>query len=172
MVVTRFRLFVAVGLLVSGSTSFETRAQSQDDVAKQFVGAWRLVSWTQRRADGTTGQNPMSVGYLLYTDTSRMCAAIMNPNRPKWKSETAPAPEEAQSGITGFTGYCSGVEVHAKEGFVLHHVEIDKSPNIVGRTRKRWFRFDGPNRLTLRVDTPELTPPSVESILTWERVQK
>jgi hypothetical protein len=25
---------------------------------------------------------------------------------------------------------------------------------------------------TLRVDTPELTPPSVESVLTWERVQK
>ena len=59
-----------------------------------------------------------------------------------------------------------------KRGFVIHHVEIDKVPNRVGLNRKRWFTFQGPNRVALRVDTPELNPPVVESTLIWERVTK
>jgi hypothetical protein len=62
--------------------------------------------------------------------------------------------------------------VSAKEGFVLHHIEINKSPNGVGRIGKRWFRFDGQNRLTLRVDTPELPSPITEWTLVWARVEK
>ena len=51
-------------------------------------------------------------------------------------------------------------------------MEIERIPNFVGRARKRWFTFQGPNRVSLRIDTPELTSPVVESILTWERVVK
>jgi hypothetical protein len=63
------------------------------------------------------------------------------------------------------------VEVHAKEGFVLHHVELDKSRNLVGRTRKRWFTLQD-NRLTLRVDSPELPATLVDWTLVWERVER
>ena len=147
-------------------------AQPENDVAKQFVGMWRLVSWTQRLAAGTTRQDPRSVGYIIYTDTGRMCYVSMNPNRPQWKLEAAPTPEEALSGITGLGAYCATVEIHAKEGFVIHRVEIERTPNLVGRARKRWFTFQGPNRVSLRIDTSELTSPVVESILTWERVVK
>ena len=160
-------MLLAFGLLNSMSD-----AQSQDDIAKQFVGMWRLVSWTERLADGTTRQNPFSVAYIIYTDTGHMCYVGMNPNRPRWKLEAAPTPEEALSGITGLGAYCAAVEIHAKEGFVIHHVEIERSPNLVGRARKRWFTFQGQNRVSLRIDTPELISPVVESILTWERVEK
>jgi len=147
-------------------------AQSVDAMAKQFVSMWRLVSRTQRLADGTTRQHPISVGYIIYTDTGHMCYVAMNPSRPKWKSETAPTSEEALSGITGLGAYCATVEIHAKEGFVVHQVEIERSPNRVGLARKRWFTFQGPNRVALRIDTPELNPPVVEDTLIWERVQK
>ena len=67
--VTRFRLFITLSvlLLVFGSTSFETHAQSRDDVAmaKRFVGMWRLASWPRRSADGTTKQNSESVAYII-----------------------------------------------------------------------------------------------------------
>ena len=96
----------------------------------------------------------------------------MNPNRAKWKSETAPTAEEAISGITGLGAYCATVEVHSKEGFVIHHTEIDRIPNLVGRAKKRWFTFQGPNRVVLRVDAPELISPVVEDTLAWDRVQK
>ena len=159
-------------VLVLGALSSTSYAQSQDDVAKQFVGMWRLVSWPQLLADGTTRQNPLSVSYIIYTDTNRMCWVAMDPNRPKWKSERAPTESEAISGIMGFGAYCATVEIHAKEGFVIHHVEIEKVPNRVGLNRKRWFTFQGPNRVALRVDTAELNPPVVESTLIWERVTK
>jgi lipocalin-like protein len=151
-------------------------AQSQDDITKQFVGMWRLVSWPERLADGTTRQNPLSVAYLIYTDTGHMCYVTMKPNRPRWKSANAPTPEEALSAFLGSYGYCATVEIHAKEGFVIHHVEIDTVPNLVGTNRKRWFTFQGPNRVSLRLDIPDSinspTSPVVESTLIWERVVK
>jgi hypothetical protein len=175
--VTRFRLLVAVNILflLLGTTSFETHAQSPDDVtmAKRFVGMWRLVSWTRRFADGTTRQSARSVAYIIYTDTNpiHMCYVGMDPNRPKWNSEFAPTESEAMSGIAGSSSYCSTVEVHAKEGFVIHHVEISSVPNIIGRDRKRWFTFEGPNRVSLRVEPTELQPGMADSTLIWERVR-
>ena len=175
---------VALGIIsvcLLHSTWSEVHAQSQDDaaIARQFVGMWRLVSWPQRLADGTTRQNPQSAGYIIYTDTGRMCYVSMNPNRPKWNLEGrvsargyTPTAEEAISGITGLGAYCATVEIHAREGFVLHHVEIERVPNLVGRARKRWFTFEGPNRIALRVDPSENNPPVVESTLIWERVQQ
>ena len=147
--VTRVRLLVAVGIiiLVLGSRSFETHAQSTDDVAmaKRFVGMWRLASRPERIADGTTKQNANSVAYIIYTDTNpiHMCYVAMDPNRPMWKSEFAPTESEAMSGIKGSSSYCSTVEVNAKEGYVIHHVEIASVPNVVGRDRKRWFTSTG-----------------------------
>ena len=112
----------------------------------------------------------MSVAYIIYTDTGHMCYVAMDPNRPKRKSETAPTPEERLSEVMGFGTYCGSVEIHAKEGFVIHHVEIDVNPTRVGQNRKRWFTFQGPNRVSLRIDAPP--PPFVEITLIWERVQK
>ncbi len=160
-------------MLVLGMFASPALAQTQDAVAKQFIGMWRLVSWPQRLADGTTRQDPRSVAYIVYTESGHMCSVGMAPNRQPWASETAPTGAEAIAamGGVGLYAYCAKVEIHAAEGFVLHHVEIDKSPNLVGRTRKRWFTFQGPNRVALRIDTPELAPPVVESTLIWERVQ-
>ena len=161
-----------IGLCSLGGAQFPTRAQGQDDVstAKNFVGMWRLVSRPERLADGTTRQNSQSVAYLIYTDTGHMCFVAMNPSRSK--SKAAPTPEEMVSWFNGFGAYCGTAEIHAKEGFVLHHFEINKSPNEVGMTRKRWFTFEGPNRLALKIDPSENAPPVVESTLIWERVQK
>ena len=162
-----------MGLVGAFAALGQGNKPSPDDAAmlKQLVGTWRLVSWTDRLADGTTKQDPLSVGYLIYTDTSRMCATIVNPNQPKWKSATAPTPEEAKLAINGLIAYCSRVEVHAREGFVLHFVEVAKNPNNIGRVSKRWFKFEGPSRLSLRIDPPENIPPVVDSTLVWERVE-
>ena len=146
-------------------------AGADDAIARQFVGIWKLASWEQRLADGTTRQAPNSVGYIIYTDTGHMCYVGMNPNRAQWASKT-PTEAEALSGIIGLGAYCGTVEVHADEGYVLHHVEIERVPNNIGIVRKRWFIFHSPDQVSLRVDEPELVPPIVQSVLTWERVRK
>jgi hypothetical protein len=156
-------------LLVLGSLS---SAQSQDDAARQFVGMWRLVSRPQRLADGTTRQNPQGVAYFIYTDTGHMCFLSMNPNRPRWRSATSPTQEEELSAARGFNAYCAAIEMHAKEGFIIQHREIDQNPNGIGSVHKRWFAFQGPDRLSLRIDSAELNAPVVEDTLIWERVVK
>lgn len=166
------RWLVGLGLstiLVHGGT-----ANTQDDasVAKQMHGMWRLVGWTQRATDGTSRPGPTDAGYLIYTDVNRMCAVMMDSKRPKWPAGAPASVNDAVSRFSGFISYCAVVEVHATEGFVLHHVDMERSPNIVGTTRKRWFRFEGANRLVLRIDPAELGAGATDSILTWERVQK
>src|ERR1700722_12490384 len=160
-------------LLVLGQPTGALRAQTPDDIAKQFAGMWRLASNPQRLADGTTRQGSNSVAYAFFdADASHMCFVSMNPSRSQWKSETDPTPDEALSAMKGFGAYCGTVEIHGKEGFIIRHYEIDQNPNAVGRTTKRWYTFQGTNRMSLRVDTPELNLPVLENRLIWERVTK
>jgi len=165
---------LAVSLfLFLGVVSSTLSAQSQNAVAKNFAGMWRLVSNPQRLADGTTRQGANSMAYAFFdADASHMCFISMDPKRPLWKSEAAPAPEEALSALRGFGAYCATIEIHSKEGFLARKYEINQDPNAVGKATKRWYTFQGKNRLTLRVDAPELNPPVVDNTLIWERVGK
>jgi hypothetical protein len=93
----------------------------------------------------------------------------MDPSRPTWTAD--PTEAEELTAFRGLGAYCATVELNTNEGFVIHHVEIAKGPNAVGIERKRWFEFDGPDRLNLRVEPTENVPPLVESALVWERVK-
>lgn len=162
-----------LGLIGAGTS--DGIAQSEDEIARQFVGMWRLVSTSVHRADGTVRPSQLSVGYVIYTDTNHMCAVLMDPGRPKWTTTSNPyvnttSEAEALTAITGFDGYCSTIDVHAREGYVIHNVEVAVRPNLVSKPRKRWFTFDGPNQVTLRIDPAELSPPVTEYSFTWERV--
>jgi hypothetical protein len=160
-------------LLALGQLNSTSSAQSQEDIAKQFAGMWRLVSNPQRLADGTTREGSNSVGYAFFDATAgHMCFLSMNPNRPQWKSEATPTPEEGLSAIRGFGAYCATIEIHAKEGFMVRNYEINQTPNAVGRATKRWYTFQGTDRMSLRVDASELNRPVVESTFVWERMVK
>jgi hypothetical protein len=159
-------------LLLCGQLGGTARAQSPQDIAKRLAGMWRLVSNPQRLADGTTRVGANSVGYAFFdANASHMCFLSMNPNRPQWKSEAAPTPEEGLSALRGFGAYCATIELNAKEGFMLRHYDINQTPNAVGKATKRWVTFQGADRMSLRVDSSELNPPVVESMFVWERVK-
>ena len=161
---------LAVFLLL-GPLSSASRAQSREDVAKQFAGMWRLVSNPQRLADGTARQGSNSVAYAFFdTGATHMCFISMDPNRPRSQSDTVLTPEEALSAMRGFGAYCATVEIRSNEGSIVRHDEINQNPNAVGRTTKRWYTFQGTNRMSLRVDTTELTLPVVENTFVWERI--
>jgi hypothetical protein len=163
---------IASILLVLIQLSGQSRAQSTDDVARQLAGMWRLVSNPTRLADGTTRQGS-NIGYAFFDATgSHMCFLTMNPDRPAWKSETAPTPEEGLTALRGISAYCATLEIHAKEGFMDRRYDINQNPNAVGRATRRWYSFQGPDRLTLRVDAAELRQPVVETLFVWERVTK
>lgn len=159
-------------LIVVVSTGGAIRGYSQpafDDVAKQFVGVWRLLSWTSQSADGTSTRERVTVGYLIYTEGGHMCWTGMDPDRPQWESADNPTRAELASAYFGTAAYCSTVEIHADDGFVLHHVESAIWPGATGSTLRRAFEFDGPNRLTLSYPVP--APPGAVHILVWERIE-
>ncbi len=144
-------------------------AQVSPDLEARFVGTWRLVSWEHQFEDGTARRDQRSVGYIMYSESGHMCWASMDPNRPEWVSGGSPSLVEALSGITGFAAYCGRAEIHAREGYVLHYVEVDKVPNSVGIIRKRSFEFRGPDQIALTVDPAELSSPLVGMTLVFQR---
>ena len=83
------RMMVWSVLLALTVLSSEARAQSNDEVARQLAGMWRLVSNPQRLADGTTRQGAngvTNIGYAFFDAAgSHMCFLSMNPNRPTGK---------------------------------------------------------------------------------------
>ena len=160
-------MVLAFGLLKSMSS-----ARSQDDIAKQFVGMWRLVSWTERLADGDgEAKSAQRRLYCLHRYRSHVLC--------QHESESAPM-EVGSRADTGRGFVCDHgpwrLLRHGRDSCergICHPSRGGReTPNFVGRARKRWFTFEGPNRVSLRIDTPELTSPVVESILTWERVVK
>ena len=106
----------------------------------------------------------------MYSETGRMCAVLANPDRPRWKSKTAPEDAELRSAFDGLVAYCGTYEINEAEGYVVHHIEMDKVPNLAGTDRKRYFTFLK-RRLVLRPALP--LPAGVQDwTIEWERVEK
>lgn len=156
-------------LMVAAPNSAIPQTKIQLVSEQQFLGMWRLVSWAKEYDDGTTKQDPRSESYIIYTESGHMCWVAMDPLRPELTAKRTEA-EEAIA-FRGLGAYCAAVEINLDDGYVVHHVELAKTPNAVGIRLKRWFVFDGPDRLHLRVEPTENEPPLVESRLVWERVK-
>jgi hypothetical protein len=167
--VKTWRLILVVLVLWSGQVG--VIAQGAAPLAAQLVGTWRLVATQQLLSDGTVrpelGLGPRGVGYVMYSDTGRVCAFLSNPDRPRWKSQNAPTDAELRAAFEGVVAYCGTYEVNESEGSIVHHVEMDKVPNVTGTDRKRYATLSG-NQLLLR---PSALPEGIkEWTIAWERV--
>jgi hypothetical protein len=151
------RTLTWAGILMLTLLGRRSEAQTTDDIVRELSGMWRLVSNPQRLDDGTTRQGTggvTGIGYAFFdANGNHMCFLMMTPDRP-------------------LNAYCATLEIHAKEGFMDRHYDINQNPNAVGKATRRWFSFQGPDRMTLRVDAAELTKPVVETLFIWERVTK
>jgi hypothetical protein len=148
-------------------------AQGSNDPAKKIVGMWRLVKTEQKMPDGSTRPNPVygakGKGFIVYTDTGRMCATLADSTIPNWKVYGKATEAEARNAVDHFHAYCGAYTLNAKDSYVIHHVEMDNIPNDIGIDRKRNFKFSG-NLLMLSPDPP---PAGVVAYtLTWERIEK
>jgi hypothetical protein len=141
------------------------------ETADQIVGTWRLVAATQRMIDGTERPDPnvgaQARGYIIYTPTGQVCAMLGNSERARWMVGDQPTPAEALAITGNMVAYCGTYTVDRAGGFVLHHVELDLSPNRIGTDRKRFFTISG-DRLVLRPAPP--LPEGVQDwTVTWQR---
>ena len=106
-------LTFGLALTVAFGSTMNAQSSSDKDVAARFVGAWRLVTWTERLADGTTRPAATDVGYLMFADGGRMCAVLSSSKRAPWQG-AARTIEDAVARSTGFISYCAQFDVPAE----------------------------------------------------------
>ena len=167
------KLLVLVILTLSCLEVF-VLGQSTASLRAQLVGTWRLVSATQRLADGTVRPDPQTgpkgAGYLIYAESGRVCVVVANPERSQWASVQSPTEADLRNAFDGLVAYAGTFEVNESEGYVVHHIEVDRVPNSTGADRKRFCAVSG-NRLVLKA-APPLPADVKEWTIVWERVGK
>lgn len=135
-----------------------------------LVGAWRLLSWVNRSADGraTYPMGKDNSGYLLYTADGYMNVAIMSANRLSFAGSDVlggTAEERAQAAKT-YLSYAGTYEIG--DGEIIHHVQVSLFPNWVGGEQRRFFELEG-ERLTLSSAPMQLAGTERRAYLVWER---
>jgi len=138
-----------------------------------FVGAWRLVTFEFRKADGRViypfGEKAQ--GSIIYTESGRYSAQLMRKDRPKFKSgdQMKGTVEEIESNYKGCISYFGTYKINEEKSIIIHHVESSIFPNMEGTNQKRYFELTE-NRLQLKTQPIRLDGEKAYGILQWERI--
>ena len=141
---------------------------SVQDIRARLIGAWRLVSMHETRADGevvySLGEDAQ--GQLLYSAEGRMSAQLMRANMRRFANDDIreATSEERAIAWPDYFGYFGTYSIDAERNVVIHHVEGSSFPNLNGSKQVRLFRFEG-ERLVLDANTAW---GKVQAV--WERV--
>ena len=146
-----------------------------DDVASQFVGAWRLLSCETRNSKGDVrfpfGERPK--GQLLYDASGNMSAQLMKADRASFVSRDPARGTDAEvrDAFDGYIGYFGTYSVDMATGAVTHYVHGASFPNWMGANLVRSYAFDEQGRLRLSTPPIEVNGESLEYVLVWERIE-
>jgi hypothetical protein len=136
-----------------------------------LVGAWRLLSWENRAADGqiTYPMGADALGYLLYTADGRFSVTISRRGRAGFAAGDllSGTTEEQARAVEGFVAYAGRYSFHGDR--VIHHVELSLFPNWVGSDQERRVEL-AKDRLTLSASPLLLAGRQQIPRLVWERV--
>lgn len=124
-----------------------------DELAKKFVGAWRLVS-IEGNPPGRSGVYDHPSGQLMYDPSGRMSVQIVlkaerKPFRPYRKGLLSATSEEKAAAFETYAAYFGTYSVNAKEGTVTHHLEDNLVRGRRGTDNVRWFEFQADDHLYL-----------------------
>ena len=143
------------------------------DIASEFVGAWRLVSYSAVTSGGEMfyPMGPDARGSIVYDAGGRMAVQLGDPGRAAFASGDpgAATDSEVRAAFDGYLAYFGTYTVDAGRGAVVHHLEMSLDPNWIGGDQVRYFDLRG-DRLTLK--SPPMLVGGVERLLTvvWERL--
>lgn len=136
----RISTFVFAFLLCVLAMTSSTETQSDAArVKQQFVGSFKLISYTSFDANGAATLLPYTVGQISYDAAGRMSAQLMRSERERLPQR--PSEAERAAAYSGFISYFGHYEVDPVKRTVTHHVEGAMSPNMVGSPLVRYFEF-------------------------------
>jgi len=138
-----------------------------------FAGAWRLVTFEFRKADGTVVYpfGEKAQGSIIYTESGRYSAQLMRSDRPRLASgdQLKGSAEEFEANFKGCISYFGSYELDAANSLIFHEVEGSLFPNMEGTRQERRFKLAG-NRLQLTTPPIKLDGARAVGVLEWERI--
>lgn len=138
------------------------------------IGAWRLVTFEFRKADGNViyPYGEKARGSIIYTESSRYSAQLMRKDRPRFaiSDQMMGTPSEIEANYKGSISYFGTYEVDIENGFIIHHVESSIFPNMEGSDQKRFFELSE-GRLQLTTPPINLDGEKAIGVLLWERAK-
>ena len=142
----------------------------QKSLKDELVGAWKFVSSTSQRDDGsaTWGQNPK--GLLIFTDSNRFSLQIMRSDRPRYKSNTRMRGSliENQATTRGTLSYFGTYAVSEPNRMLTFHIESSSFPNLNDTDQKRVLTMASDD---LKLENPTPSRGSGSTVQVWQRVK-
>jgi Lipocalin-like domain len=142
----------------------------QKSLKDELVGAWKFVSSTSQRDDGsaTWGQNPK--GLLIFTDSGRFSLQIMRSDRPRYKSNTRMRGSliENQATTRGTLSYFGTYAVSEPNRTLTFHIDSSSFPNLNDTDQKRVLTLASDD---LKLENPTPSRGSGATVQVWQRVK-
>ena len=146
-------IFAAFG---SSMMTFDALGQKQS-LKEQLVGTWTLLSWEQKKSDGTKleryGATPKGIAF--FDDGGRYIITVMRSDRTKYASNALwqGSPDEDKETADGTITYFGTYSISEADGSIAIHVEGSSFPNWNATNQKRFVAITG-QQLTLTVRPP------------------
>jgi hypothetical protein len=136
--------------------SFQANPPTHEDIVRTLIGAWRLVSWSETKKDGSTdyplGQH--AIGQLIYSADGHVAAQLARKETEPLRKDDwrAASPSESAEAWKNYFGYFGTFSIDTARHAVIHHVEGAWFPNLEHTDQVRVFKFEG-DKLVLDADT-------------------
>ena len=148
-------IFAACAIAAFGSSMMTINALGQKQSLKeQLVGTWTLLSWEQKKSDGTKleryGTSPKGIAF--FDAGGQYIITVMRSDRAKYTSNALwqGTPEENKETADGTITYFGTYSVGEADSSIAIHVEGSSFPNWNGTNQKRFVAIAG-DQLTLTV---------------------
>jgi hypothetical protein len=149
------RIFAACAIATFGSSMMTIDALGQKQSLKeQLVGSWTLLSWEQKKGDGTKleryGASPKGIAF--FDDGDRYIITVMRSDRTKYTSNALwqGTPDENKETADGTITYFGTYSISEADSSIAIHIEGSSFPNWNGTNQKRFVAIAG-EQLTLTV---------------------
>jgi hypothetical protein len=132
-------------------------AGQQQSLREQLIGTWTVVSWEQKKGDGTKlelyGANP--TGIAFFDAGGRYIITVMRSDRAKYASNTLRrgTAEENKETADGTITYFGTYSLNEMDRSMAIHVDGSSFPNWNGADLKRIVAITG-EQLKLTVPLP------------------
>ena len=151
-------IFAVCAFAASGSFIMTIDALGQKQSLKdQLVGTWTLLSWEQKKGDGTKleryGAAPKGIAF--FDAGGRYIITVMRSDRAKYASHTLwqGTAEENKETADGTITYFGTYSANEADSSIAIRVESSSFPNWDGTEQKRFVAIAG-DQLTLTVRPP------------------